>query len=163
MKHARMLLLLLLVPLASGQSPEPTDPYGIWNLRAEAGNQRIHLTWDPIEDPRVVGYDVYWIIDGQYSVPPDNATHNSYTAFVTNSRTYVFQVAAVLDDGSRGPMSPPVAATPQFENDLAYLAAGLVTVWVGVFAYVAFLAQKEAALDKKLERLIQARFEGRSP
>jgi CcmD family protein len=56
-----------------------------------------------------------------------------------------------------------VAATPQLENDLAYLAAGLITIWVGVFGYVAFLARKEAAIERKLERILQARFEGKNP
>ena len=152
-----VVLLLLLVPVAMAQA----SPYDITNVTATATNQRVDISWDPPQDP-VQGYRVYVLEEGR---PFTNRTSDDTTEsfLLTNGRSYVFQVAAVKVDGSEGPLSVPVAATPRLQNDLAYLAAGLIAVWVGIFGYAGFLARKENVIDKKLERILQSRFQGKSP
>jgi CcmD family protein len=153
-------LSALLVPLASAD--EARVPYEVYPVTASASNQRVELSWAPPSESDVAGYNVYVFDEGQFShIVAVNST--KATLFLTNGRSYAFQVAAVTTDGVEGPRSAPVAATPHLENDLAYLAAGLIAVWIGVFGYAAFLARKEASIDRKLEQLLQARFQGRSP
>lgn len=156
----------MLAPAATAQAPADEPPaYAILSLTAEPGNQRVLLDWD-VHTPsgKPTRYVVYVYADGGalFNQTVENAT--TATIFLTNARTYVFEVAAIKPDGTgEGPRSDPVAATPQLENDLAYLAAGLIAVWLGLLGYAAFLARKEAAIDKKLERILQARFEGKTP
>ena len=166
-------LLLLLAPTASAQpgaSEAPSHPaYAIFDLRATASNQRVDLVWEPtvstVQAPSepVYAYRVYVFEDGREFTNRTVENQTSASFLLTNGRTYAFQVAAIKPDGAEGPRSDPVAATPRLENDLAYLAAGLIAVWVGLFGYAAFLARKEASIDAKLERILQARFQGRSP
>ena len=154
----------LFLPVVHGQTaPDPGDaaadrPY---QLQATASNQRIDLTWKPPTNG-ATSFIVYVYSNG---IELRNQTANETRAsfFLTNGQTYAFEVSAVNADGTEGPRSNPVAATPHLENDLAYLAAGLIAVWIGVFGYAAFLARKEASIDHKLEQLLQARFQGRSP
>lgn len=161
---ATSLLLLLAVPLAAGQTAE--DPFGAGpdtpdRVQASASNQRVDLSWEAPKNG-AQQYRVY-VYQGGIEMYNRTANETRATFFLTNGETYAFQVAAILPDGTTGPRSNPVAATPRLENDLAYLAAGLISVWVGLFGYAAFLARKEASIDAKLERILQARFQGRSP
>lgn len=161
MKRLAVLAVLLLAPGACAQNGSE-DLYTISDLRAEATNQRVDLSWSA-PTSAAASYRVYVFEDGREFT---NRTINNQTTasfLLTNGRTYAFQVAAIQPDGNEGPLSPPVAATPRLERDLAYLAAGLIAVWVGLFGYAAFLARKEASIDAKLERILQARFQGRSP
>lgn len=149
---------LALVPLAAGQgSPE----HEITDLRATASNQRVDLAW-AAPPGALQGYNVTVYDEGSV-LTVRTSPDTEETFLLTNGRTYVFQVAAILPDGTLGPPSAPVAATPRLDSDLAYLAAGLIAVWVGVLAYAAFLARKEAAIDRKLEQIVATRYEGRAP
>lgn len=160
MRRSIFLVLLFLVPNTLAQG-DPT----VVDLRATASNQRVDLSWSPPASatPAPTAYRVYVFEEGAEFTNRtiENQTRASF--LLTNGRTYAFQVAVLQADGTQGPRSPPVAATPHLENDLAYLAAGLIAVWVGLFGYAAFLARKEASIDAKLERILQARFQGRSP
>ncbi len=163
MRLEALLLVFLLVPGAVAQNAPPglSLPPDMVRVEATVSNQRVDLSWSPPADP-ATQYVVYVYERGAEN---QNRTVNATQAtfFLTNGRTYVFQVAIIRPDGTQGPLSHPVAATPNLENDLAYLAAGLIAVWVGLFGYAAFLARKEASIDAKLERILQARFQGRSP
>ena len=158
-----LLVLLLLLPAVSAQaSPDPPAlAPDMVHVEAVASNQRVDLSWQPPVEP-AKRYIVYVYYDGWEN---QNRTVNGTQAsfLLTNGRTYVFEVAMVKADGTEGPRSAPVAATPRLENDLAYLAAGLIVVWLGIFGYAGLLARKEASLNKKLDRILQTRFEGRSP
>ena len=159
MRRFILLAFLLLLPSVGAQQDDAIT------LRATASNQRVDLTWEPsaATSPTPTAYRVYVFEEGQEFTNRtiENQTRASF--LLTNGRTYAFQVAAIQADGTEGPRSDPVAATPRLENDLAYLAAGLIAVWLGLFGYAAFLARKEASIDAKLERILQARFQGRSP
>lgn len=123
-------------------------------------NQRIDLTWEALVHPQVVGYRVTVYADGA-TIQESNTTQPSFVFHGTNGRTYVFVVAARAEDGSLGPPSSPVAATPRLERDLQYLAAGLIATWLGLFGYAALLARTEARLEAKLDRLLRQRMEGK--
>jgi CcmD family protein len=157
-------LALLLLPVAA--ATEPTIAYSVSNVRAVAQNQRVDLTWDPVvapdaSGPQVVGYVVLVFEVSDAALRQEtNGTQASF--FGVNGRTYTFQVAARLSDGTEGPRSGPVAATPHLARDLAYLASGLVATWVAILGYVGLLARREARLDRKLEQLLVHRG-GRNP
>lgn len=167
MRPALLTFLFLLIPLAG--AAEAIEPGHVRNLRATAGNQRVDLAWEPPNDlPEgrtateyvVLGYDPENQPDGPLF--QRNTTEPRVSFLVTNGRTYVFQVEAILDDGTHGPRSMPIAATPALGRDMQYLAAGLIVTWVAVFGYAAWLARREAHLDRKLEQLLAHRG-GRNP
>lgn len=151
--------LVLLLPAGAAQGNGLPRIEGV---QALAANQRIDLTWDAVVHPRVVGYQVTVYADG-VSVQEANTSQPGFVFHGTNERTYVFLVAARAEDGTLGPPSNPVAATPRLDRDLQYLAAGLIATWLGLFAYAALLARKEARLEAKLEQLLHQRMEGKLP
>lgn len=161
-----VLVILVLIPSAAAQNAHPPGlplPPDTVRVDVRASNQRVDLSWEKPE-VEATSYIVYVYQNGAIG-ENQNRTVNAtqVTFFLTNGVTYIFEVAILRPDGTQGPRSQPVAATPHLENDLAYLASGLIAVWVGIFGYAAFLARKEASIDRKLEQLLQARFQGRSP
>jgi CcmD family protein len=166
MKRILLLIAILLLPTVSAS--EPSVAFSVLNVKAHAGNQRVDLTWDSAlgpngnaTEPTVLGYVVYVFQSSDVGDRHEtNATQLSL--FLVNGRPYAFQVAARLSDGTEGPRSGPVSATPSLERDLEYLAAGLVVTWVAVLGYVGLLVRREARLDRKLEQLLSHRG-GRNP
>jgi CcmD family protein len=158
---------LLMVPVVSATTPTLCgQPYPV---TAKASNQRVDLKWpavaslcNPDGSTRpVVGYDVQVLHDGLL-LSNLSTTLPRASFSLTNGQTYAFLVYAKDAQGNLGPASPPAAATPRFERDMQYLAAGLIVTWLAVFGYATFLARRESGLDRKLEQLLAHRG-GRNP
>lgn len=158
-----LLFMLLLVPLAAAQTGSvPADPLAIVDLTVTAGSHRVDLAWSTAQQDDSLHYVVRVFANAE-EIILRNTTKRQETFLLENGVPYAFTVTAVAADGREGPPSAPVAATPRLENDFAYLAAGLIAVWIGLLGYAAFLARKENAVNRKLDRLLEARFQGRSP
>ncbi|HEX9816577.1 MAG TPA: fibronectin type III domain-containing protein, partial [Candidatus Thermoplasmatota archaeon] len=118
MRRIALLLLLALVPSTFAQPGTTPEPPSDIVVLAEAANQQVHLSWYSTTLPAGTPskYRVYVFEDGREFTNRtlENATHASF--FLTNGRTYAFQVAAIKPDGTEGPRSDPVAATPRLEN-----------------------------------------------
>lgn len=144
-----LLLALLLVPLAMAQSEEARMPR---DARLESGNQYLDLTWKPPTASENVSHYVVHVRgdDGESRI---NVSGTFYRHYGINGRTYELTVAAVYRDGTVGPASAPLRGVPRLPADLQYFEAGLVVTWLGLFGYAAFLARKEARVDRKLEQL----------
>ena len=158
------LVFALAVPLAWAQDPDGCAPYHgtilvdqtaarVGAVHIEAGNQVLDISWDPV--PGAPGYLVTVYSEGQHVDYLTARAQCSVSA--TNGRPYAVQVAAFASDGSVGPGSDPVAATPAFAGDFAFLAAGLAVVWIAVWGYALILARKQQRLMARYEALLNVR------
>ena len=81
------------------------------NVEAVAGNKKVTITWDEVEN--ATKYAVYIYIDGKYTCLDSNITDTSYTATgLTNDTKYGFKVKAYV--GKWRAASDMVYATPVF-------------------------------------------------
>lgn len=150
---AWMVGVVLVAPLvvAGGHLEAPA------NVRVEAGNQVLRISWDPVEG--AAGYSVYVYARGAlvdpdgdnvtYAVTGTSATHVG----AVNDQSYAVVVAARGAEGVPGLRSDPVAATPTLRHDQTYLALGLIVVWVGIWGYAVVLTRIERGLAAQRERI----------
>jgi len=88
------------------------------SVRAVAGNAAVHLSWEPPAPAgaELLAYVVYRRVAGEaacrllVSLPPTATSFTDY--LVSNGVTYAYEVAALARDGTEGPRSGPVEATP---------------------------------------------------
>lgn len=146
MKAGLFLLALLLLPAVLAQAPAQVE-----NVRVEAGNQILRVTWDPVAG--APGYTVVVYQDGSELQRADATTNQFVTRNVINDRPYAVAVAARASDGSLGPWSAPAAGVPTSRYDQTYLALGLGLTWVGLWLYAALLTRAERDLHNKIDSL----------
>jgi fibronectin type 3 domain-containing protein len=97
-------------------SSAPTVPDAVQNLRAEAGDSRVTLTWSPPErngGKPITNYKVYrGTSSGDRSTVTTIGNVTSHTDLgLENGNRYYYVVAAVNEVGD-GPPAPEVSATP---------------------------------------------------
>ncbi len=105
-------------------SDAPPAPTG---LAAQAVNGAVLLSWQPTDNPDVVGYNVLRATSPAGPFTTLNGVTLPDTLFldsaVTNGTEFFYAVQAVVDDAPLSPLSAQVAATPQgvgqavFDND----------------------------------------------
>lgn len=145
----RLLVLLLLVPIASAHYDDPRSPH---NLRISEGNQRLDVAWDPPNDAANLSH--YRVnVTSRGVTESIRVSGTFYRHYGVNGIAYEFLVTAVYADGSEGPEAGPVRGIPRLASDLQYFEAGLVMTWLGILGYAALLARIEARLDRKTEQL----------
>jgi hypothetical protein len=80
---------------------------------SKKGSSLVHLTWDPVDDPRVAGYRIYEQVEGGTLVPVGLTPTNGFldlTAFFDVETVYA--VRAFTENGSESPPAGTVAVTP---------------------------------------------------
>ena len=108
-------LVLVIVGLASGLAggdPQHGEPQSVG---AMCGATQAEVSWAPVLDPHLEGYDVYRRADGESGYSLANQELVTSTAYlVTGLATgiaYEFRVVAVYDDAHESDMSAPASCT----------------------------------------------------
>ena len=108
-------LVLVIVGLASGLAggdPQHGEPQSVG---ATCGAAHADVSWAPVVDPHLEGYDIYERADGESGYSVANGELVTSTGYrVTGLATgvaYEFRVVAVYTDGHKSDMSAPASCT----------------------------------------------------
>ncbi|WP_143815447.1 fibronectin type III domain-containing protein [Longibacter salinarum] len=99
-------------------------PNQVQGVQAEADDREIRITWEPLDEPDIVGYRLYrservdslavWRPLHEKPLPSYADTFRDTTLTAFGAQTWFYHVVSIDEDGNEGP--PSAAATGQIED-----------------------------------------------
>ncbi|GAA3400149.1 S-layer homology domain-containing protein [Paenibacillus hodogayensis] len=108
--------LVRATPKAGNPPPDVTPPAVPSELRADSGDGKVILTWEPSREDDLAGYRIYWrVSEGTaWSESDKPGRENGYTVTgLTNGTTYEFAVSAYDTSGNESAKSEMRRETPR--------------------------------------------------